>query len=208
MEVKDKKVKKDSKKIIKIVIFALIILFSIFFVATKIVESKIAQSVEIFTEAIKSGDRETANKYVTEDSISFLTFEEIPENQELMNIFIKHLSAEILNVSKNKNEATVRVKFSNKDFEVIMTKYMQEVVATTLSNLDTEISDEEFEEIFLTYLKEQFDSEENQVVTNEVDVKLIKIEDTWKIVVDSNFRNGLFPGLTKIVESMGPQNPY
>lgn len=202
------KLNKNTKRIIKIVIFIVIIAISVFFIVRNLIENKIAQSVENFTQSLKDGDRENANKYVTENTISFLTFEEIPENQELMNVFVKYLSAEILKVSKNKNEAIVKVKFSNKDLEIILTKYMQDIVVDVLSNTDTQISDEEFEEMFLTYLKRQFDSEDNPIITNEVDVKLIKIDDTWKIVVDNDLRNGLFPGLTTIVESLGPQNPY
>lgn len=198
------KSKNDYKK--RLIIFAIIVIFAVFFIVNKAIESKIADSIETFTDALKEGNREIANKYVTEDTVSFLTFEEIPENQELMNTFVKYLSADIKKVSKDGEEAIVKVKFSNKDFEKIMNNYMQEVVSLSISNDDTGITDEELESHLLEYLKQQFDLEENPILTNEVEVKLIKVDKTWKIIVDDNLRNGLFPGMLKIIESMGPQN--
>ena len=124
-----------------------------------------------------------------------------------MNTFVKYLSIDIKKVKKDGDAAIVKAKISNKDFEKIMIKYMQEVVALSISSNDTEITDEELENKLLQYLKDQFDSQENEILTNEVNINLVKVDGKWKIIIDDNLRNGLFPGMLKIIESMGPQNP-
>lgn len=201
-----KKKKKQNDKA-RIVFLGIIIILGIFFIINKSIESKISNSVVTFTEALSEGKRDIASQYVTEDSVSFLSFEELPQNQELMNTFVKYLSIDIKKVKKDGDAATVKAKISNKDFEKIMIKYMQEVVALSISSNDTEITDEELENKLLQYLKDQFDSQENEILTNEVNINLVKVDGKWKIIIDDNLRNGLFPGMLKIIESMGPQNP-
>lgn len=201
-----KKKKKQNDKA-RIVFLGIIIILGIFFIINKSIESKISNSVVIFTEALSEGKRDIASQYVTEDSVSFLSFEELPQNQELMNTFVKYLSIDIKKVKKDGDAATVKAKISNKDFEKIMIKYMQEVVALSISSNDAGITDEELENKLLQYLKDQFDSQENEILTNEVNINLVKIEGKWKIIIDDNLRNGMFPGMLKIIESMGPQNP-
>lgn len=201
-----KKKKKQNDKA-RIVFLGIIIILGIFFIINKSIESKISNSVVTFTEALSEGKRDIASQYVTEDSVSFLSFEELPQNQELMNTFVKYLSIDIKKVKKDGDAATVKAKISNKDFEKIMIKYMQEVVALSISSNDTEVTDEELENKLLQYLKDQFDSQENEILTNEVNINLVKIEGKWKIIIDDNLRNGMFPGMLKIIESMGPQNP-
>jgi len=201
-----KKKKKQNDKA-RLIILGLIIIFGIFFIINKSIESKISNSVVTFTKALSEGKRDIASQYVTEDSVSFLSFEELPQNQELMNTFVKYLSVDIKKVKKDGNAAIVKAKISNKDFEKIMIKYMQEVVALSISSNDAEITDEELENKLLQYLKEQFDSQENEILTNEVNINLVKVDGKWKIIIDDNLRNGLFPGMLKIIESMGPQNP-
>lgn len=201
-----KKKKKQNDKA-RIVFLGIIIILGIFFIINKSIESKISNSVVTFTEALSEGKRDIASQYVTEDSVSFLSFEELPQNQELMNTFVKYLSIDIKKVKKDGDAATVKAKISNKDFEKIMIKYMQEVVALSISSNDTEVTDEELENKLLQYLKDQFDSQENEILTNEVNINLVKVDGKWKIIIDDNLRNGLFPGMLKIIESMGPQNP-
>lgn len=201
-----KKKKKQNDKA-RIVFLGIIIILGIFFIINKSIESKISNSVVTFTEALSEGKRDIASQYVTEDSVSFLSFEELPQNQELMNTFVKYLSIDIKKVKKDGDAATVKAKISNKDFEKIMIKYMQEVVSLSISSNDTEVTDEELENKLLQYLKDQFDSQENEILTNEVNINLVKIEGKWKIIIDDNLRNGMFPGMLKIIESMGPQNP-
>ncbi|MBQ8380152.1 MAG: hypothetical protein IJX34_04970 [Clostridia bacterium] len=201
-----KKKKKQNDKA-RIVFLGIIIILGIFFIINKSIESKISNSVVIFTEALSEGKRDIASQYVTEDSVSFLSFEELPQNQELMNTFVKYLSIDIKKVKKDGDAATVKAKISNKDFEKIMIKYMQEVVALSISSNDTEMTDEELENKLLQYLKDQFDSQENEILTNEVNINLVKVDGKWKIIIDDNLRNGMFPGMLKIIESMGPQNP-
>lgn len=201
-----KKKKKQNDKA-RLIILGLIIIFGIFFIINKSIESKISNSVVTFTEALSEGKRDIASQYVTEDSVSFLSFEELPQNQDLMNTFVKYLSVDIKKVKKDGNAAIVKAKISNKDFEKIMIKYMQEVVALSISSNDAGITDEELENKLLQYLKEQFDSQENEILTNEVNINLVKVDGKWKIIIDDNLRNGLFPGMLKIIESMGPQNP-
>lgn len=201
-----KKKKKQNDKA-RIVFLGIIIILGIFFIINKSIESKISNSVVTFTEALSEGKRDIASQYVTEDSVSFLSFEELPQNQELMNTFVKYLSIDIKKVKKDGDAAIVKAKISNKDFEKIMIKYMQEVVALSISSNDTEITDEELENKLLQYLKDQFDSQENEILTNEVNINLVKVDGKWKIIIDDNLRNGLFPGMLKIIESMGPQNP-
>lgn len=201
-----KKKKKQNDKA-RIVFLGIIIILGIFFIINKSIESKISNSVVTFTEALSEGKRDIASQYVTEDSVSFLSFEELPQNQELMNTFVKYLSIDIKKVKKDGDAAIVKAKISNKDFEKIMIKYMQEVVALSISSNDTEVTDEELENKLLQYLKDQFDSQENEILTNEVNINLVKVDGKWKIIIDDNLRNGLFPGMLKIIESMGPQNP-
>ena len=201
-----KKKKKQNDKA-RIVFLGIIIILGIFFIINKSIESKISNSVVTFTEALSEGKRDIASQYVTEDSVSFLSFEELPQNQELMNTFVKYLSIDIKKVKKDGDAATVKAKISNKDFEKIMIKYMQEVVSLSISSNDTEVTDEELENKLLQYLKDQFDSQENEILTNEVNINLVKIEGKWKIIIDDNLRNGMFPGMLKIIESMGLQNP-
>lgn len=203
MKSETKKVNKTKSKS-KIIILIVLVIFAIFFVVTKAIESNIAKSVENFVVAFKARDNETAKQYVSEETVSFLNLEEIPQTEELMGMFLENLSFDVMKVSKKGDEAIVKVKFYNKDFEKIMSNYMQKVVELSIAMDEMSVTEEEIETQLIGYLKEEFSSEENQIIESIVDVKLVKIDKVWKIVVEDNFRNAMFPGLSKIVESLNP----
>lgn len=203
MKSETKKVNKTKSKS-KIIILIVLVIFAIFFVVTKAIESNIAKSVENFVVAFKARDNETAKQYVSEETVSFLNLEEIPQTEELMKMFLENLSFDVMKVSKKGDEAIVKVRFYNKDFEKIMSNYMQKVVELSIAMDEMSVTEEEIETQLIGYLKEEFSSEENQIIESIVDVKLVKIDKVWKIVVEDNFRNAMFPGLSKIVESLNP----
>lgn len=189
----------------KKIILVILAIFAVFFISNKIIESNISKSLVLFVEGLTSVNTQNASQYVTEDTVSFLSFEPIPENQELMSVFTKYLSVDIINVSKKSDEAIVRAKIKNKDFETILSKYMQKVVESNIQNTELKISEEELKGMIISYFKEQFDSSENAIIETKVDVRMIKKDGKWKIIVDDNFRDALFPGLRNITNSMGPQ---
>ncbi len=95
------------------------------------------------------------------------------------------------------NQATLIIEMTNKDFKTILTEWMKKIVKEKESqNIITN-------ELALQRLKEIVSDESIQTKTVLKKVKIGKDEDSWKITVDNDLRDLVFPGIDSVVSAIG-----
>ena len=156
------------------------------------------KSVEGMLNSLKNADFESVNKYVNYDEIAnnSAILETTEMDQETQTLLFDKLSWKVLNISKEKDTASVEVEITNKDFEKIISNYTQEALKIAFSG-------ESFtEEEQMNKLKEQLKDEEIGTKTVTTTINLNKQDGEWKIQADDNLVNSLLPGLQDAMNSL------
>ena len=190
---------KVLKIVLGIIVIALVVALIVFGI-TKLLEKKPENSIKSFVEALKNGDFVTAQYYASDETMSALEISEDNENEdlEMMKLYFKCLDVKVVDVTKAKNQAVVKVEITNKDLKTILQNYIQKALEIAMSKLNSNQTEESMETELLEYFKSQFDSEDIENVTTTVDVILNKVDGEWKVVIDENLRDALLPGLTDV----------
>ena len=162
-----------------------------------------ARVLEQMLRELKAGNFEQVQQYVdykeladipalkTEDNNT--ENEAISENEKL---FYDELQWSIKNIEQNGKEAKIEVEVTNKNYKTIFQNYTKEVIRRVLNNEKT--STEEMEK----YLVEEFQNKDIDKVTTVQTVTIQKQDGKWKVVVDENLREAIYPGLTKAIETL------
>ncbi len=154
---------------------------------------------ETFT-ALKELDKEKVNKYMDYDKLISSLDEMIlenPEDTELEKELFKNMEWTVESIEVEDNQATLIIEMTNKDFKTILTEWMKKIVKEKESqNIITN-------ELALQRLKEIVSDESIQTKTVLKKVKISKDEDSWKITVDNDLRDLVFPGIDSVVSAIG-----
>lgn len=160
--------------------------------------------------ALKSLDFETASDYINVDEIMKSEDEEndtlsLDENVFMENLFGK-LEYEIVSSEKiDKNTVVVKTKITAVDMKPVLGEFfgkaLQYAFASAFSNPQPseEETNQKMEEMFI----ECVSKEDLAMVTNEVDIKVIKVDKKWKIESAEELSNALLGGLAKAAEELG-----
>ncbi len=179
-------------------------------------EDLMKESVQGFFADVKAGDFEKALENVKESSSFNEELSDDGYNEDtgsgkaLINV-IKDmndkLTYEIKEVAvdekdENKGTVTASVKYVNsKDF---VAEYFEEVLIQAFSNLGEDLSDEEQDEQLVKII-EKISSKEREVkyIEEDITIKMVKDEDTWKIAdVDDDLANVITGNLLKSFEDV------
>lgn len=158
-------------------------------------EEDIADDINTTFIALKKLDKETAKQYIDYDKlISGLDDMLIKANdEELEKSLFKDISWSIESINTEDNKTVVIIENTNKDFKNILTIWMKELI--TEKNNGKEITNE----LMLDKLKDFIKNEKNaKTIIKKVVVK--KDGKSWKILVNDDFIDLMFPGIDSIAE--------
>ena len=184
------------------------------------------QAVENVFNAVKSADRETANKYFDYDGLyksldaEGKEVELDPEDQksaeEQSKKVLSEMEYKIISSEETEDEdtATVKTEITNIDMGKVMKDLVGNVMIMSMQEANKEESDRLSDEEMVKKTDEMFDETlekyKDEKVTNTVDIKLNKVSGQWKVVVDDDVKNAVMGGLMKatqeMIDSFKPQN--
>ena len=149
---------------------------------------------------LKAGKIEEANKYVDYKELANIpalgSLEESTEevkDSENEKILFEELQWNIKKIEKNDEEAKIEVEVTNRDYKTIFENFTKKIVQKVLNNEN--VTDAETEQ----YLKDEINNKEISPLTTTQTITVQKQDGKWKVMVDENLRNAIFPGLSEAV---------
>ena len=198
---KEKPVKeKGKKRNIFARIVAIIILLAIVIGIIVIALPSPARALEEMFRDLKAGKMSDIDKYVDYNSlidIPALGNLEGADSTDNDKILYEDLQWNIKKIEKNEEEAKIEVEITNKNYKNIFQNFTKKVVQKILNN--EKPSDEEAGQ----YLMEELKNKEVGQTTTTQEITIRKEEGKWKVVVDENLQNAIFPGLSEAVNGYG-----
>lgn len=159
------------------------------------IENEISTVIDTSFTALKNLDKENINKYLDYNTL-ISGLDEMLIKEEETNIekeLFKDIAWSIENIEVNNDEAIVIIELTNKSFKSILTKWMKDLIA------DVNNGDQIIEEGAINKLEEIVKQEED----NKVELKKVKLkkhEDTWRIEVNDDLIDLVFPGIDSVTE--------
>lgn len=189
--------KSKSKLIIVLVILAIITIGVGTYVYYINIQKKAPEiAINNTMQALKNYDIEKINSYLEYNQLlSSLDEMLINENIDTKTVekkLFESLEWNVENIEIDGEKATAVVEVNNKDFIEVVTDWMKKIVNER--NKGTEVTDG----VSLKKLEETL--EETETMENVIKkISLEKIENTWKIKIDGEFTNLVFPGLDSVI---------
>lgn len=181
MEQKTKKVSLITTAIAVVAIIAVVVILTILMVTS----SNPKKSVDGLLTNLKAGDFEKAQEFMTGDGL----VEEDAFNEEGEKYLFDKLSWKITNITEEKENATIELEITNKDFKTIITNYSQKILKLVFGGENVT------EETAGNYLVEELKNEGVQMTTATKTIQAVKEDGKWKIVGNDDLTNALLPGL-------------
>lgn len=198
---KEKPIKeKGKKRNIFARIVAIIILLAIVIGIIVIALPSPARALEEMFRDLKAGKMSDIDKYVDYNSlidIPALGNLEGADSADNDKILYEDLQWNIKKIEKNEEEAKIEVEITNKNYKNIFQNFTKKVVQKILNN--EKPSDEEAGQ----YLMEELKNKKVGQTTTTQEITIRKEEGKWKVVVDENLQNAIFPGLSEAVNGYG-----
>ena len=198
---KEKPVKeKGKKRNIFARIVAIIIILAIVIGIIVIALPSPARALEEMFRDLKAGKMSDIDKYVDYNSlidIPALGNLEGADSADNDKILYEDLQWNIKKIEKNEEEAKIEVEITNKNYKNIFQNFTKKVVQKILNN--EKPSDVEAGQ----YLMEELKNKEVGQTTTTQEITIRKEEGKWKVVVDENLQNAIFPGLSEAVNGYG-----
>ena len=176
------------------VIVVLAIVIGIIFVALP----SPARALEEMFRDLKAGKIEDVSKYVDYKELSNIPALENTDNSNEENtvdenekLLFEDLQWNIKKIEKNDDEAKIEVEITNKNYKNVFQNFTKKVVQMVLNNENP--SDEKTEQ----YLSEELKNKDVGQLTSTQEITVKKQDGSWKVLVDDNLKNGIFPGLSE-----------
>lgn len=160
--------------------------------------------------ALKKLDFETASNYINVDEIMESDDESddslsLDDNLFMENLFDK-LEHKIVSSEKiDKNTVIVKTEITAIDMKPVLAEYFGKALQYAFANAfanpqpSEEETNKKMEEMFV----ECISKEDLAMVTNEVDIKVVKVDKKWKIESADELSNALLGGLAEAAEELG-----
>lgn len=195
---KVKKEKKSKKWIIVVVLLVILIILAVLVLYTSITPR---DSVNNLFTNLKNGNKFMASLNIDYDNlISVLDSTIVQQNgSEMSNLereCFNELSWEITGESVENNTATVTATVTTKSFRQVLLNWIEKI-SEVLENQD-DISTEQN----LQLLEESLTEEDVGTTQTEVTINLERKGFTWKVIIDEEFIDAIFPGLNQVLDVM------
>ncbi len=145
-------------------------------------------AVKNFFKALKS-NMNHASKYLVDGTSLDNLIEDDGKSLKVLQTTFKKLEYEIISVSKDEEEAIVRVKVTTPDLLKITGKATIELFPKLLSSALGD--DTESHKLIETYFTDNLSSPHVPLTTSEIDIKLIKDKKAWLIESDGRLINAI-----------------
>lgn len=197
-KVKLKKEKKSKKWIAILILLIVLIILALMVLYTSITPRSSINN--LFTN-LKNGNKFMAGLNINYDElVSVLDSSIILDSGSSMTNIEKEcfndLSWEITGESVENTTATVTASITNKNFRQVLLNWIEKI-SEVLENQD-DIGTEQN----LQLLEESLMQENVDTKTTEVTINLERKGLTWKVVIDDNFIEAIYPGLNQVLEVM------
>lgn len=180
--------------VIAIIIIAVIIIGILFFLKTPYF------AVMKTFNSMKSENIKGINEYISYDELMGSLVKSLNIGEEMSDLeknCFSDFTYKINTVTVEGNIAIVNVDTTNKNFRNALTKWNQKIYQKFING--EEISNSQG----ITLLNECLsDSSIGTISTNNKDLTLNKIDGKWKLVVDTNLQEAIFPGRSDLANSI------
>ena len=192
------KTEKEGKKGLFARVLAIIIILLVIIGLIYLAIPTPEKSLNNMLKALKDGNIDKVNQYVSYDDISLSKAVGINEEASKENdaILFESLEWNIKSVKEENDIATIEIEVTNKDYETAFKNYIQTMFQKFINNED--VTEEEQFTLLLNELKS--DSLGNKTVTETIN--LTKTDGAWKINADENLAKALYPGLEDGIDSI------
>ena len=149
--------------------------------------------------SIKKGDITTINNYLSYEELkdSLVIGLNVGNNMgDIEKKCFEEMRYRIKDINTNGDKAIVEVETTNKNFRNALTKLTQAIYQKFINGED--ISNEQG----VTILSECLSDSTIGTMTVSKELNLNKVDGKWKIIIDENLRDALFPGLSEVVNSI------
>ena len=192
------KTEKEGKKGLFARVLAIIIILLVIIGLIYLAIPTPEKSLNNMLKALKDGNIDKVNQYVSYDDISLSKAVGLNEESSNENdaILFESLEWNIKSVKEENDIATIEIEVTNKDYETAFKNYIQTMFQKFINNED--VTEEEQFTLLLNELKS--DSLGNKTVTETIN--LTKTDGAWKINADENLAKALYPGLEDGIDSI------
>ncbi|QIB68562.1 DUF5105 domain-containing protein [Aminipila butyrica] len=161
------------------------------------------QAVKNALGAIKNMDTKTASKYL--DYEELMNRSEAGEaamdadSEAMAKLMLENLEYKIVSSEVDEDSAIVKTEITNTDMSKIMADFFPQLFGLAFSGLSEDQLGDKTMEIFTNLMNRT----DNKTVTNTVDIKLSKDENSWKIDANDELTDAIFGGLLSVSEDIG-----
>ena len=189
--------KSKSKIIIALTIIIIAVIgVSIYLYTTNMEKKGPEITINNMFNDLKQSDESQVNEYLDYNkllsSLDEMLVKEDVRNEEVEKKLFESIEWNIENIEIDGETATALVELTNKDFIEVVTSWMKKIVNER--NIGTELTDE----VSLQKLQETLE----QTDTTKTVIKRIsleKVDENWKITVNDDLTNLVFPGVDSVV---------
>ena len=189
-------------KIIAVIVIVLVIIAIITTVVITSLNNNSQEIERVFNETftgLKELDKKKVNQYMEYDKLISSLDEMIlenPEDTELEKELFKNIEWTVESIEVENNQATLIIEMTNKDFKTILTEWMKKIVE------DKQNQDIITNELAFQRLKEIVSDESIQAKTVLKKIKMNKENNDWKITVNNDLRDLVFPGIDSVISAI------
>lgn len=195
---------KKTLKILLIVVLAVAVLGIAYFSIIKLQEKSALKTVDEMFIALKTGNYEEIKKYVNpqETSNENKATENIAEDEKMTAAMVKNVTYEVIQKDTKLNNCKIKLNVSNKDLKTIFANYFTQAFSLAFSQAFGNISEEEMNAQLEQYLMEQYESESIGMITNELEIEMVRKDGKWDMICDQEkLINAILPGFNEIMKS-------
>lgn len=187
-----------------IMILSVTMLFSITSCRQKVESPK--EVSEKVLKAVSKLDVITLSRYVevekSEEDFDFDFSDFDRSDLKKAKLFVKHFDYEIISVTEAENKATVKTKITNIDLKYVFSQYLRQAIGLSISESNKEVREEKLDAALIEILEE----DNIDLVTIEVDLKLNKIEDKWKVSLNETIKNTILENILNMGDILNQSN--
>lgn len=197
MEKEKKLEKKNVKRVITIIALILIIIALLCFIAYLLITPSRAVN-SVFTN-LKNGNNTLASFYINYDELINALDAGIRKDagmSELEKSCFDNLEWTILGEKIENETAIVEVEITTKNFRQVLLNWIEKISVKLETQED--ISNEEN----IALLAESVKQDNVETITTVATLNLERKGFTWKIIIDENLIDAIYPGLNQVLEVM------
>lgn len=153
---------------------------------------------------LKNDNIEDADKYINYNQLIFSLDEMLAEEDDnetksaIKKELFKNIEWKILDIETKNDNVIATVEMTNKDYIKVITNWMKKMISEKARG--EEITDEILLQNLETTLAETTDTK-----TETKKVTLMKEKGKWKIIVDEELRNLIYPGIESLATTLNKE---